>query len=63
VEPPAPPALTLSGPSVPVPETTATATALNAGFGNALMTPRGAAMSSPKQQADREIKKVIKRLN
>jgi hypothetical protein len=28
-----------------------------------LMTPRGGAMSSPKMRADREIKRLIKRLD
>ena len=31
--------------------------------GLAMVTPRGGAMSSPKQQADREIKLLIKHLN
>jgi len=33
------------------------------GQGSALMTPRGGAMSSPKQLADREIKRLIRRLD
>ena len=33
------------------------------GFGSALVTPRGAPMASPKQQADREIRKLIRSLN
>ncbi len=33
------------------------------GQGSALMTPRGGAISSPKQLADREIKRLIRRLD
>ena len=36
---------------------------LNSVGGTALMTPRGGAMSSPKQLADREIKRLIRRLD
>jgi hypothetical protein len=56
---PAPPAATLRGPNIPVPSIDSAPT----GFGSALMTPRGAAMSSPKQLADRQIRRVIKRLD
>jgi hypothetical protein len=56
---PAPPPVTFKGPSIPTPSADSTP----AGFGSALMTPRGAAMSSPKQLADRQIRRVIKRLD
>jgi hypothetical protein len=36
---------------------------MNSVGATALMTPRGGAMSSPKQQADREIKRLIRRLD
>lgn len=57
---PAPPAVTFKGPSIPIP---GGVQAAPTGFGSALMTPRGAAMSSPKQLADRQIRRVIKRLD
>jgi hypothetical protein len=40
-----------------------TETELNTGMGSALMTPRGGAISSPKQLADREIRRLIRRLD
>jgi hypothetical protein len=58
---PTPPAVTFKGPSIPTPSVGADATPAN--FGSALMTPRGAAMSSPKQLADRQIRRIIKRLD
>jgi len=36
---------------------------MNFGEGSALMTPRGGAMSSPQQQADRAIRRLIRRLD
>ncbi len=57
---PAPPAVTIKGPTIP---TAGVGSSNPTGFGSALMTPRGAAMSSPKQLADRQIRRVIKRLD
>ena len=37
--------------------------AMNIGQGSALMAPRGGAISSPKQVADREIRRLIRRLD
>jgi hypothetical protein len=34
----------------------------DAGAGGALMTPRGSAMSSPKVRADREIRRLVRKL-
>jgi len=37
--------------------------AMSISTGSALITPRGGAMSSPQQLADREIRRVIRRLD
>lgn len=37
--------------------------ALGASYGSALVRPRGGAFSSPRQQADREIRRLIRRLD
>ena len=39
------------------------APALGASYGSVLVRPRGGAMSSPRQQADREIRRLIRRLD
>ena len=37
--------------------------ALGDSYGNAMVRPRGAAFSSPRQQADREIRRLIRKLD
>jgi hypothetical protein len=54
---PPPPAATFKGPAE------AFGSVLSGEPGLAMVTPRGAAMSSPKQVADRQIKRLIKRLD
>jgi hypothetical protein len=54
---PPPPAATFKGPKESF------GSVLSAEPGLAMITPRGAAMSSPKQVADRQIKRLIKRLD
>jgi len=65
IRPPMPvpidPTLVLSRDSVTGPVITGDGD-LSTGLGSAMLTPRGAAMSSPRQIADREIRKLIRRL-
>jgi hypothetical protein len=36
---------------------------LRGGYGNALVSPRGGAMSTPRQKANREIRKMIRAID
>lgn len=59
---PVDPALTLSRDALSGP-VAMTDGNLSSGLGSALVAPRGAAASSPRQIADREIRKLIRRLD
>jgi hypothetical protein len=56
-EGPPPPSVTFKGPAESF------GSVLSAEPGMAMITPRGGAMSSPKQVADRQIRRLIKRLD